>query len=226
MGNRLRLLGTAIGGLANVFGVRLEEHPRHQMLVREADKEIRRYGARLIVTTRAEGSREATQSRNFRVLAAYIFGNNRQRDRIAMTTPVIQRGEGAPIAMTAPVVMTPDGSSWAMSFILPSRYTPDTVPVPNDPRIELVEEPAEEVAVIRFSGVPRDRVLRAKARELQRWLDARADYESAGPYRFAAYDPPFTVPFLRRNEIMIPVTGVRVDRRAPMAPPERVTGRR
>jgi hypothetical protein len=205
----LNLVGAALGGLLNVIGVRLEEQPRYEVLARDGNKEIRRYPSYVMASARAEGTRESSQYRNFRVLADYIFGNNHRREPIAMTTPVLQGQEGEAMAMTAPVLMHPAGATWEMTFILPSTYTLETVPLPNDSRIRLSEAPAEELAVIRFSGAPGDSELLEQTYRLQRWLQGREDYAAGGSYRYAAYDPPFTIPFLRRNEIMIPVARIK-----------------
>ena len=115
--------------------------------------EIRRYGARIAAETSVEADEEPARNEGFRRLARYIFGGNTAKATIAMTAPVAQQ-QGQKIAMTAPVA-TQRGESgdWVIRFFMPSEHTMDTLPIPNDDRVRLVEVPAESVAVLRFSGV-------------------------------------------------------------------------
>lgn len=183
-------LVTALSALLGTFGLRMEENPRHETLVQDSAYEIRRYDPYLAIRTRVDGGMRASSGTAFRTLAGYIFGDNRSR---------------ATVAMTAPVTMAPEAGSTEMRFMIPSGYKRETVPEPADPRVEVIDVPAETVAVVRFTGLLTEEAVAECRRELEKWLAAREDYVADGPYRVAGYDPPFTLPFLRRNEVMIPV---------------------
>ena len=112
------------------------------------------------------------------------------------------------IAMTAPVVMQPESEGiWKMAFSMPSKYTMQNLPKPLDPEITLIEVPAKKFAVIRFSGSYDNlEKRRDKAEELSKWLSTQTQYKKLSEPVFAGYDPPFTIPFLRRNEVLIEIS--------------------
>lgn len=198
-----------LSGLAGMFGLHLEEQPAYDVLVKEGAIEIRRYAPYVAATTEAEGSYESGRNVMFNRLAGYIFGENRKQEKIEMTAPVVaEKAEPERIPMTAPVVVEQGAGTWRMSFMLPSRYTLETAPVPTDPRVTIHEVPPETLAVIRFSGPLEEAAVEAHARTLSAWLGERSDYVAVGPHRYAGYDPPWAIPFLRRNEVMIPVEPV------------------
>lgn len=203
MRNVSYVVNTVLTSMLGVFGIRLEEEPEYRVVTREGDREIRRYAPYLMATTRSAGNFESSQGAMFRRLAAYIFGRNQKREVVEMTVPVLSNPELIP--MSAPVVMSQDGEGWSMAFVLPSRFTRETVPVPTDPRVTISERPAEEVAVIRFSGSASEDRVEREASRLLAWIGERTDYRVTGPFRYAGYDPPFSVPFLRRHEVMVPV---------------------
>lgn len=196
----------AFGSGCSFLGIRTEEQPRYEVLAREGRYEVRRYAPYLTATVVTRGSFRETQGQSFRVLAGYIFGKNQASARIPMTAPVAMEPRSEKIAMTAPVQMQEAGAgAWAMTFALPSRYTLETAPKPLDPRIVLREVPAGTVAAARYTwGFSEDRARRHEA-GLRAWLAAQGAYEPDGEARISGYDPPWTLPFLRRNEVMIPV---------------------
>lgn len=201
------------------WGVALEretvEQPRYEIVAERDDFEIRAYAPQVVARVRVEGPAGGAMSRGFRPLADYIFGNNARRDGIAMTAPVTQTGADSAmkIAMTAPVTQTPaapqEGTNaapeahWVM-FIMPEEHRLGTLPTPNDPRVELLELPKRTMAVARVPG-------QADHGAMLRVLDAllgrlaEAEIPVAGEPTFARYDPPWTPPGLRRNEVMVPV---------------------
>lgn len=192
---------TQIG--CSVFGIRSEENPKYQVVLKDNDFEIREYMPYLAATVRMDGSFESTQSPAFRILAAYIFGENEGRQKISMTAPVVQEPEK--ISMTAPVVQAPSGTGWEMSFMMPSKYKIEDLPRPKDSRIQIVEKPARWMAVIKFTGFWSDTKNGEMAKKLQEWLSKGGQYDTLSAPMFAGYDPPWTIPFLRRNEMMIEV---------------------
>lgn len=170
--------------------------------------ELRQYGPTLVAETIVDGDsfRQAGDS-GFRRLAAYIFGANRSQQKLEMTAPVAMAPEeGERIAMTAPVarVPAPDGG-WRMAFYMPSGYTLDTLPVPDDPGIKLRNEPARRVAALRFSGRGTDEQFAERTLELIGVLKAEGVAAKGEPWT-ARYDAPWVLPPFRRNEVMIEIS--------------------
>ncbi len=167
--------------------------------------ELRKYPATVVAETSVDAdSFQQAGNSGFRVLAAYIFGENRARQEIAMTAPVAMAPEkGERIGMTAPVARTPaPEGGWRMAFYMPARYTLETLPVPNDPRITLRNEPARRVAALRFSGRGTEAQFAERTLELLQSLKAEGITFVGKPWT-ARYDAPWVLPPLRRNEVMI-----------------------
>lgn len=195
--------------IASVAGIRVgTEEPAYTAQPLIDSVEIRRYGARIAAQTAVAADEEAGRNEGFRRLARYIFGANRARQKIAMTAPVGQQATtagGQKIAMTAPVAQRREGDGgWVIRFFMPAKWTLDTLPGPDDERVELVAVPPETVAVLRFSGSRGPGSLATRTRELRETLRATG-FESVGDATAWFYDPPWTLPFRRRNEIAIPV---------------------
>ncbi len=196
------VLELAAQSALSLVGVRAYEEPSYRVVGRAGPAEIREYGRRLAAeTTLGPGIRDQA----FGLLAGYIFGKNRAKGggaggaKIAMTTPVEMRSEE--IATTAPVEA---GTRVTMRFFLPRSLTRATAPEPTDPRVRVVEVPGGTVAVLRFSGSTDDARITERKEALLRELRGSA-WEPAGEPMFFGYDPPFTPPFLRRNEAAVPV---------------------
>lgn len=137
----------------------------------------------------------------FRLLADYIFGNNSVKQEIAMTAPV-QQQESMKIAMTAPVQQQSAGDDWQVSFVMPSEYTMETLPKPVNDRVTLKEIPAKAFAVITFSGMNSDENVQEHEKILVEYIEAN-DLTVSGTPKYAFYNPPWTLPPMRRNEVMI-----------------------
>ena len=200
--DRLAALASALlVGACAVVGVRSgTEEPRFDLLGTEAGLEIRRYAPRLAAETIVGGDEAAARSEGFSRLARYIFGGNQGAARIAMTAPVAQ--EPTRIAMTAPVAQDATAEGYRIRFFLPAALRDP--PAPQDPRVTVAEVPGETVAVLRFSGVPSpDAVAEARARLLAALPQTR--WVAAGEPIGWFYDPPWTIPAMRRNEIAVPV---------------------
>ncbi len=184
------------------------ETPDYQVESAHGAIEIRRYGPRIVAEITVEGSRRDAVSDGFTPLANYIFAKERgggDSAAIAMTTPVMQSRPDAPIAMTAPVTQAArsDGR-WAVQFIMPSKYTIDTLPKPGRADVRLETVPPQRVAAIRFSGHPTDDNVARHEDQLRQWM-ADQVIAGVGPPVYAYYDAPFKPGFLRRNEVMIPL---------------------
>lgn len=192
-------------GVGSVIGVRDgTEEPRHEIIDRRGSVEIRRYGPRLAAETTVSGAATAARNEGFRRLAGYIFGANRGAAKIAMTAPVAQ--DPARLAMTAPVGAAPGAAGgWTIRFFMPADRTLATLPLPEDPRVTLVELPGETVAVLRYAGLPS---ADAAARQRAALLAAltRGPWQATGEPGDWFYDPPWTLPPLRRNEAVVAVT--------------------
>jgi SOUL heme-binding protein len=195
-----------VEGAGSVVGLRFGTEEPHYTSNRTAHGvEIRQYGERIAAETTVFADEETARNMGFRRLAGYIFGRNHDMAKIAMTAPVAQE-RNQKIAMTAPVSRAPgpDGGS-VIRFFMPSKWTMETLPEPDDDAVKLVTVPAETVAVLRFSGDRGKKAVASRTREL---LDALQDtaFESDGAPVAWFYDPPWTLPFRRRNEIAVPVT--------------------
>ena len=181
------------------------ETPRYATVLRDGDHELRDYPALVVAEVSVEGDQKTAASRGFRLLANYIFGGNRQRAEIAMTAPVAQQAEGQKIAMTAPVAQVPGAAgAWIVRFTMPSTWTLDTLPVPDDRRVRLRRTDPVRMAVRRFSGLARPDDVQAQSAALLAWVRARGLHPT-GPITLAQYNPPWTPWFLRRNEVMVDV---------------------
>ncbi len=179
------------------------EQARYEVLDRDGAFELREYAPHIVAEVEVSGSRKEAIRKGFQEIADYIFGNNRVGRKMAMTAPVQQQA-GEKIAMTAPVQQERAGQSWHVRFVMPAAYTMDTLPRPNNPAVHLVQVPAVRMAAVRFSGLANDARLREKTAALEAWLKARS-LKAAGSPVYAFYNPPWTLPPFRRNEVLIPV---------------------
>ncbi|MBP7649414.1 MAG: heme-binding protein [Phenylobacterium sp.] len=206
MANAWELGAAILGGLGALVGIRAgTEQPRYTVVERLGAIEIRHYAPRLAAEATVSGSATAARSAGFEAVAGYIFGGNTAKASIAMTAPVAQSPAGQTIAMTAPVAQTADGlGSWKVQFIMPARYTAATLPVPTSDQVTIVELPAQDYAVLRFSGARGGPAVERRTRQLTAALSGQG-WQVAGTPTAWFYDPPWTPSFLRRNEVAAPV---------------------
>ena len=165
--------------------------------------EIRQYEPMIIAEVEVDGKREDAIGDGFRLLADYIFGNNTVQQVISMTAPVQQK-ENQKIAMTAPVQQQSMGKSWRMSFVMPSKYSMDSLPVPNNNRVRLKGILAKKFVVIEFSGTNSNENVTKHENQLMNYIEAN-QIKIIGSPKYAFYNAPWTLPFLRRNEVMIEI---------------------
>ena len=190
----------------SIVGVRALEEPAYQTQMQEGSFEIREYSSYLVaeVFMEEENFDEASGD-GFRMLADYIFGNNLSR---SASVQMAGKAEAASenIAMTAPVQMDQGKKSnqWRMAFSLPSKWNLETAPVPNDQRVNLREISPERMVVLQFSGRMATQDLEEKEQELRQWA-TKQGITVVGSVRTARYDPPWTLPFLRKNEVQLKV---------------------
>jgi hypothetical protein len=188
--------------------------PDYEVLELDGPFELRRYAEYLTATVRigAAGYGEAANA-GFRPLADYIFGDNSESGRIAMTAPVSSaRAPGRRIAMTAPVAASRSGDEFVVSFTMPAGFTMEELPLPNDPRVNLESVASHLAAAVRFSGYFTEKAAARARDDLERWMAMRG-LTAAGEPVAAQYDVPWKPWFARRNEILIPVEDLARDGR-------------
>jgi hypothetical protein len=192
------------------------EEPAFELVEETPEYELRRYEPQILAETEVPGPFDKAGNRAFGILADYIFGANRSSEKIAMTAPVSQRPATAEendksirIEMTAPVTQrTKQGASgpYVLSFVMPARFKMETLPRPDDARVRLREQPGRLMAVRRYSGGWSE--ARYRVHEAQLLEALRADgLTPVGEPVYARYNSPFSLPFLRRNEVMVEVAG-------------------
>jgi hypothetical protein len=175
--------------------------PPYEVLERLGDGvEIRRYEAMVVAETRIEASFDAAPNQGFRRLAGFLFGGNRGGESLAMTAPVTQTGER--LAMTVPVTQAVTGAASVVAFVMPAGRALSSLPIPDDGSVALREVPARTIAVLTYSGSTDERTVAVRTAELEAAL-ARAGRTPRGVATSARYDPPSTLPILRRNEIWL-----------------------
>ncbi len=179
------------------------EEPSYRVVEQSEPFEIRQYSPLIVAQVEVPGDLSEASSAGFRLIANYIFGNNISvRDgglniaepvpeKIAMTVPVIAEGKG-------------DKKTWLIQFVMPKQYTIDTLPKPNNPQVKLVQVGPQKLAVIRFTGFVSDDKVQEKTTELMAWIKSRNEIALGNP-RLARYNPPWSIPWMRRNEILIPI---------------------
>lgn len=206
------------------------EEPQFELLAKHDAIELRRYPAFIVAETTVEGDMDAASGKGFRAIADYIFGNNtvagatpdKSSEKIAMTAPVALEplpAASQKIAMTAPVAMEPvadaaqGGDSpqalqgakrWRVHFVMPSAYTLSSLPQPNNPAVQLRQVPAKTWAVLTYSGFNTEAGTQKRSDELLAWL-ATQKITPIGSPQLARYNPPWTLPMFRRNEVMVEI---------------------
>lgn len=182
------------------------DEPAFTLVSQDNGFELRDYAPTIAAQTTVDRTGRAGTEDGFRILANYIFGDNQSSQKIPMTVPVATEDKPASeaIAMTAPVATTESQGRMTMQFFMPSNYTMETLPRPNDKRVELVEIPARRFVVHRFSGMWDEKVLDEKRAALRAYVTEKG-YKTKGDVITAFYNPPMTLPFMRRNEVMIEI---------------------
>lgn len=187
----------------SVLGKSSVEEASYQVLIKDEQFELRQYAPLVVAETSVDAGFRKAGNIAFRRLFGYISGDNASNRDIAMTAPVIaDSSSGEKIDMTAPVIGLPDGEIWRYRFVLPASYTLQSAPKPLDESIRILSVPEKRVAVLRFSGLVSQSDVDTNSARLARWM-ADNDLPIASEPRWAGYNPPWTLPFMRRNEVMI-----------------------
>lgn len=188
------------------------EEPDFEVLWEAEDYEIRRYAPYILAEVEVEGDYRPAMNQGFRLLADYIFGGNEDSMRMEMTAPVFQQNTAEPNLPEAAQRPRGESSLHVIGFVMPGEFTRETLPSPRNDRVRLREHPGGDYAVMRFSGWASENQVRArKGRFAAALAKDGIAVEEAAPL-LAQYNPPWTLPFLRRNELLVPL-------RAPFTPP-------
>ncbi len=198
---------TILIGLLVTTYVMATEEPKFSLIDKNGDFELRLYKPMIVAETYVEGSLNEASNAGFRLIAGYIFGGNKSREgsspeKIAMTAPVILEPSSQKIAMTAPVVVESKYNRWRVHFVMPAGYTLNSLPIPNDSRVSLREIAEQKTAVVVFSGFAGEDKVKEKTAALLEWIKSKG-LDATSTSQLARYNPPWTLPFLRRNEILI-----------------------
>ena len=189
------------GGIAMAY-----EEPDYSVIATVNGIEYRRYAPYLVAETRVEGITDRDQAANvgFRRLFGYISDKNAVRLNEA---DFGGEAGSTKISMTTPVWQSPEADGWTVAFVVPSIYDEDSVPTPASPEVTIRKVPGSISAVWRYSGRWTDEVVAANRAELMGRL-AESGIRPDGEVVTAYYNSPFTLPFLRRNEVMVAVSEV------------------
>ncbi len=169
------------------------QEPPYRVLLSEPPYEQRFYPEFVVAETYVAGDFDAAGRTGFRRIADYIFGNN-----------VSKTGESEKIAMTAPVTVEPQKDGWRVHFVMPSDKNLGNLPLPKGSEVQLRSIAEHEVAVIRFSGWTTQAAVEEQTKKLTAWMTSKG-LKMGGVAQVARYNDPFTLPWRRRNEIMIPI---------------------
>lgn len=172
-----------------IMSINKTEEQKYSIVRKYDDFEIRFYPSATLATITSNAKTYSDLSGpGFRKLAGYIFGGNESNTKISMT---------------APVQMDINDSVSTMSFVMPSAYTKENLPQPNDPNVRIMNTADEYVAAVRFGGYASDKDLKYYSEKLKNLLKENGIIPH-GNYRYLGYDPPFRF-FGRRNEIIVAV---------------------
>ena len=183
------------------------DEPEFRLVLKVDKFEIREYSPKIIAQIEVFGDFDDASSKGFKILADYIFGNNTCADgnsRIEMTAPVEMEPLPQKINMTKPVLTEGSDNNWIVSFIMPNEFTLATLPKPNNKSIKILSLPKEKYAVIVFSGLLRESSYLEKEKLLNEFIKEKK-LKASGEIKIARYNPPWTLPFFRRNELMIKI---------------------
>ena len=181
------------------------EEPEFKLISKEGEFQIREYDPKIIAQVEVEGDFDEASSRGFKLLADYIFGNNLldgASKKISMTTPVEMSPLAENLLMTSSVMDDQVNNKWLINFVMPQEFSLDNLPKPNNSQVNIILVPKEKYAVIVFSGLVRESSYAEKAELLSNYLEENS-FKQQGAIKIARYNPPWTLPFFRRNELMV-----------------------
>jgi effector-binding domain-containing protein len=183
------------------------EEPEFKLILEEGEFQIREYEPKIIAQVEIDGDFEEASSKGFKLLADYIFGNNileGDSQKISMTAPVEMSPLAENLLMTSSIMDDDINNKWTINFVMPKEYTIDTLPKPNNSEVKIIKVPSEKYAVIVFSGLVRESSYAEKSELLSNYIKAN-NFMPQGTIKIARYNPPWTLPFFRRNELMVKI---------------------
>ncbi len=194
------------------------EEPSYEVIEKSEEFEIRQYAPMIVAEVMVDGDMTTASSRGFRLIAGYIFGKNTklaigQTPSMTIPSENVSLGSSEKIAMTVPVTVEPQeitgsdfqkAKTWRVQFVMPSQFTLETLPKPTDPSVQLRQVPAKRFAVLNYTGFNGTEKVSEKVQFLMEWLDKKKLKPINLP-QLARYNPPWSLPFLRRNEILIEI---------------------
>ena len=189
------------------FRAMATEEPEFTLISQENAIEVREYKPKIIASVEVEGDFDDASSKGFKLLADYIFGNNvlnGEAQKISMTAPVEMTPLAEDIVMTSAIMKSEVNHKWQVNFVMPKEYSLDTLPRPNNEQVKIIEIPKEKYAVIVFSGLVRDSSYSEKAQLLNDFILTK-NFTQLEAIKIARYNPPWTLPFFRRNELMVKI---------------------
>ena len=189
------------------FAAQAISEPTYTVVQKTEVFEVRKYDAYLVAEVLVPGPASEAGNQGFSLLGGYIFGKNKGERKLEMTAPVTQTpaAQSVPpvkLDMTAPVTQAAAPGGFLVQFVMPKGYTLATLPEPLDARVKLREVPSKNVAVIRFSGSWSQSLYEEQLQVLRSSL-AAAGMAAIGEPVLSRYNSPFSLPFLRRNEIWL-----------------------
>jgi len=194
------------------------EEPSFKVIEKSDPFEIRQYAPTIVAEVIVDGDMTTASSKGFRLIAGYIFGKNNTLPKEplpSLTTPVesLRTDSSEKIAMTVPVTVEPQeitGSAfesartWRVQFTMPSQYTLETIPKPTDSSVKLRQVPGKRFAALKYTGLNGEEKVSEKAQLLLNWVSSK-NLKPLSPPQLARYNPPWSLPFLRRNEILVEI---------------------
>lgn len=192
------------------------EQAKYTVVESHGTIELRDYEPLIVAEVQVTGPRKEAISQGFRMIADYIFGNNKESGKVAMTAPVIQQLGFVPEVKNASKKLSKGQpaedvkkaydawGTWHVRFVMPASYTLATLPKPNNDAVKFSQVPAKRFAVIRFAGLAENDSLRERTTELSEFTKSK-NLKTVGEPSYAFYNPPWTLSPLRRNEVMVEV---------------------
>jgi hypothetical protein len=200
----LLTLAAFVALLTTAMNARAIEEPSFDVVKRYGEFEVRRYQPYLVAEVWVPGPAEVAGNTAFDYLGGYIFGKNKGSRKIAMTAPVAQTPAPVKIEMTAPVAQTPADGGYIVQFAMPREFTMETLPEPTNPKVKLREMPAQDYAVLQYSGGWSQALYQEKLALLKKSA-SEAGVKLEGEPVFSRYNSPISLPLFRRNEIWLRV---------------------
>jgi hypothetical protein len=192
-------------GIPAVFGIRLSEEPCYEVLASDFHREVRRYEPLTLASVTVNEPFDRARDQAFSRLAEYVLHANHGESAVEAEPLSYPQDDHEAMTMTTPVFQQKSRRGWTLSFVLPRKYELENAPRPLDPGITIERMPGRLVACLRYGGLNDPERMEEHTRELKAWLETNHAFRPAGEPLCAQYDGPHTIPFLRRNEIHIPV---------------------